>query len=122
MAFANSIRRSSSAQRRRAWASAAGTVSASTTGGCALTTDTIVGAYRDSTAFPAYLTSWLVRYDTIVGAYYETTLRLRAAGVTLLLGTDAGNFGTIHGWSVHRELERFVEAGDRTGSGCSLSG
>lgn len=77
----------------------------------AFASDSTLAAYRDSTAFPDYLKSWLVRYDTIVGRYYESMRRLRAAGVTLLVGTDAGNFGTVQGWSVHRELARFVEAG-----------
>ena len=29
----------------------------------------------------------------------------------MLVGTDAGNWGTIHGYSVHRELILLVEAG-----------
>ena len=33
------------------------------------------------------------------------------AGVEILAGTDAGNFGTIQGFSIHRELEKLVEAG-----------
>ena len=34
-----------------------------------------------------------------------------AAGVTIAAGTDAGNIGTLHGPSLHRELELLVEAG-----------
>lgn len=34
-----------------------------------------------------------------------------AAGGKILLGTDAGNWGTIQGYSVHRELIIMVEAG-----------
>ncbi|WP_240323163.1 amidohydrolase family protein [Amycolatopsis ruanii] len=37
--------------------------------------------------------------------------RLHEAGVRLLVGTDAPNPGTVHGASVHRELERLVAAG-----------
>jgi imidazolonepropionase-like amidohydrolase len=31
--------------------------------------------------------------------------------VTLLTGTDAGNLGVIQGFSVHREIEKLVDAG-----------
>lgn len=42
----------------------------------------------------------------------EATVRqLRAAGVPLMAGTDAGNPGTSHGAALHRELELLVEAG-----------
>ena len=41
----------------------------------------------------------------------ESVARLRAAGVTLLAGTDAPNPGTAHGISLHRELELLVGAG-----------
>ena len=37
--------------------------------------------------------------------------RLHAAGIRILAGTDAGNWGLIHGYSLHRELVRLVEAG-----------
>jgi imidazolonepropionase-like amidohydrolase len=33
------------------------------------------------------------------------------AGVTILAGTDAGNWGTIQGYSMHRELVKLVAAG-----------
>ena len=33
------------------------------------------------------------------------------AGVTILTGTDAGNWGTLQGYSMHRELIKLVEAG-----------
>ena len=36
---------------------------------------------------------------------------LSDAGVTMLAGTDSGNFGTIQGFSVHRELLKLVQAG-----------
>ncbi len=36
---------------------------------------------------------------------------LQAAGVSLLAGTDAPNPGTIHGASMHRELQHLVSAG-----------
>ncbi len=37
--------------------------------------------------------------------------RLHEAGVTVAAGSDAGNIGTLHGPSLHRELERMAEAG-----------
>ena len=37
--------------------------------------------------------------------------QLRAAGVPILAGTDAGNPGTSHGAALHRELELLVNAG-----------
>jgi imidazolonepropionase-like amidohydrolase len=36
---------------------------------------------------------------------------LRAAGVSILAGSDTGNLGTFQGYSVHREIELMVEAG-----------
>jgi len=37
--------------------------------------------------------------------------KLIEAGVTIAMGTDAGNIGTLHGASVHREIELMAEAG-----------
>ena len=37
--------------------------------------------------------------------------QLKAAGVPILAGSDAPNFGTVHGASLHRELELLVQAG-----------
>ncbi len=36
---------------------------------------------------------------------------LSDAGVTMLAGTDSGNYGTIQGFSIHRELLKMVQAG-----------
>jgi imidazolonepropionase-like amidohydrolase len=41
----------------------------------------------------------------------ENLRRLRAAGVPIAMGTDAGNPGTAHGPSVHREMEAMQRAG-----------
>ena len=38
-------------------------------------------------------------------------VRVAAAGITVAAGSDAGNIGTLHGPSLHRELELMVEAG-----------
>jgi imidazolonepropionase-like amidohydrolase len=37
--------------------------------------------------------------------------RLSDAGVTIVMGTDAGNIGTLHGPSIHREMKMMVESG-----------
>ena len=37
--------------------------------------------------------------------------RLWDEGITVVLGSDAGNIGTLHGPSVFREMERMVQAG-----------
>jgi imidazolonepropionase-like amidohydrolase len=37
--------------------------------------------------------------------------RLQAAGVAIVMGTDAGNIGTLHGPSIHREMKMMVESG-----------
>jgi len=37
--------------------------------------------------------------------------RMQEAGVTVAAGTDAGNIGTLHGPSLHREFELMAEAG-----------
>lgn len=41
----------------------------------------------------------------------ENVRRLRAAGIPILAGTDAGNPGTAHGASLHEELALLTEAG-----------
>lgn len=43
--------------------------------------------------------------------YYQSIKNLVAANVALLAGTDAGNYGTLQGFTVHREMEKFAEAG-----------
>ncbi|NVJ71584.1 MAG: amidohydrolase family protein [Alphaproteobacteria bacterium] len=60
----------------------------------------------------------LARYNERKQAYakrtQDTLRKVKAmadAGVTILAGTDAGNWGTIQGYSLHRELMRLVEAG-----------
>jgi imidazolonepropionase-like amidohydrolase len=37
--------------------------------------------------------------------------RLVDAGVMVVMGTDAGNIGTLHGPSIHREMKLMVESG-----------
>jgi hypothetical protein len=51
--------------------------------------------------------SWLGRH----GGDAANVLALRRAGVKLLAGTDAVELGVFPGWSLHRELVLFVNAG-----------
>ena len=44
---------------------------------------------------------------------YDNLMLLESAGVRIVAGTDAGNIGTIHGPSLHRELELMAAAGMR---------
>ncbi|HTE49701.1 MAG TPA: amidohydrolase family protein [Kofleriaceae bacterium] len=48
---------------------------------------------------------------TVPAAAMESLPRLWAAGITVALGTDAGNIGTLHGPSVFREARLMVQAG-----------
>ncbi len=41
----------------------------------------------------------------------EVTLRFQQAGGLLIAGTDSANAATLPGWSLHWEMELFVEAG-----------
>jgi imidazolonepropionase-like amidohydrolase len=52
------------------------------------------------------------RLSSLSLAHASAAVRaLAASGVPILAGTDAGNPGTAHGVSIHRELELLVEAG-----------
>ncbi len=41
----------------------------------------------------------------------DNLVRVAAAGITVAAGSDAGNIGTLHGPSLHRELELMATAG-----------
>jgi imidazolonepropionase-like amidohydrolase len=42
---------------------------------------------------------------------YPNLRRVRDAGITIAMGTDAGNIGTVHGPSIFREMAMMQEAG-----------
>ena len=44
---------------------------------------------------------------------YDNLMLLESAGVRIVAGTDAGNIGTLHGPSLHREFELMAAAGMR---------
>ena len=62
---------------------------------------------------PEVLPSWAgrVRPRPLDPLAAHNLRRVQAAGITVAAGSDAGNIGTLHGPSLHRELELMVEAG-----------
>jgi imidazolonepropionase-like amidohydrolase len=62
---------------------------------------------------PEVLPSWVGRarprpLDPVAA---HNLRRVQAAAITVAAGSDAGNIGTLHGPSLHRELELMVQAG-----------
>jgi imidazolonepropionase-like amidohydrolase len=51
------------------------------------------------------------RSDTLLAAAVRNLRRMRAAGIPIATGTDAGNPGTAHGPSIYREMELMHAAG-----------
>ena len=51
------------------------------------------------------------RWDRERATMEENLRRMRAAGIPVAMGTDAGNPGTAHGPSVYREMEAMQRAG-----------
>lgn len=71
---------------------------------------TLFSAYRD----PELTGRYQDRRDTFEKRNATTVAsirKLKEAGVTVLAGTDSGNWGTIQGYSVHREMIILTEAG-----------
>ncbi len=76
----------------------------------ALTTGAILDAYRSEetrTHVAESASRAAVRHTNILAAVKA----IFDAGVTVLSGTDSGNWGTIQGYSMHRELVKLVAAG-----------
>ncbi len=76
----------------------------------ALTSLAIIAAYR-SDSIRHHAEEWEERAARQKATIFESIRTLAAAGVTILTGTDAGNYGTIQGYSAHREIEKLVRAG-----------
>ena len=75
-----------------------------------LTTSAIVQGYADERTLERWgdrEAKWRAADAEILG----NVRQLHEAGVKLLVGTDAGNWGTIQGFSVHRELFKLTQAG-----------
>ena len=49
--------------------------------------------------------------DQIYEARRKLLNKLHANGANILLGTDSGNPFTVHGFSIHEELNNFIDAG-----------
>jgi imidazolonepropionase-like amidohydrolase len=78
----------------------------------ALASDTLRAVYRKGVDSLDKLVRHSVEHQrSRLPAAIESVRRLSAAGIPMLTGTDAGNWGVIQGYSVHRELIRLVEAG-----------
>jgi imidazolonepropionase-like amidohydrolase len=58
---------------------------------------------------PHHLSQWYERVGKKV--VLENLKLLQNAGITIAAGSDAGNIGSLHGPSIHRELELMADAG-----------
>ena len=55
--------------------------------------------------------AWLTMQRSMAEPIQDAVKTLAEAGVTILAGTDGGNFGVFQGYTVHRELQLLVQAG-----------
>ena len=76
----------------------------------ALATSQIIEAYRTEEVID-HAREGRPRAEEMTHRVMSSVKRMAESGVTILTGTDAGNWGTIQGYSVHRELIKLVEAG-----------
>lgn len=77
----------------------------------AVTSEAVIASYRDPEALSPRFEGWVARQKRDREEMLRSIRRLANAGVTIVAGTDAGNVGLLHGWSLHRELEKLVDAG-----------
>jgi len=92
------------------------TVNESTTGvgsGTSLITDKNLAPYLDPDEMTNLKAAFPLRPGATVNMAnaFGAVKALKSAGVPILAGTDAPNPGTVHGASIHRELELLVKAG-----------
>jgi imidazolonepropionase-like amidohydrolase len=66
---------------------------------------------RGATALDERTSGWVRSQEEGKAQALASVGRLHEAGVPMLTGTDAGNWGIFQGYSVHRELIRLVQAG-----------
>jgi imidazolonepropionase-like amidohydrolase len=76
----------------------------------AVTKPSVIASYR-APEFLAKAAEPRASYEAHKAATLANVKKAADAGATILLGTDAGNLFTLHGYSVHRELILLVEAG-----------
>ncbi|CAH9052039.1 Imidazolonepropionase [Pseudoalteromonas holothuriae] len=75
-----------------------------------LVPDTLISAYRANDLIAKYQdrkTSFQQRNEVTLNAVKA----MSDAGVKVLVGTDAGNWNTVQGYSVHREMKLLTDAG-----------
>jgi len=78
----------------------------------AVTSESVRAVFRqDLSVLPDRPRSWINAQHASRADRLESVRRLYEAGVPMLTGTDAGNWGVFQGYSVHREMIRLVEAG-----------
>ncbi len=76
----------------------------------AVASPALIAAYHDNLVKERYAerkVEWAERKKAML----VKVKTLADAGVEILAGTDAGNWGTIHGYSLHRELVHLNDAG-----------
>ncbi len=84
---------------------------AGTAAGSELAADARLAPYLGAAGRSTLLSSFPFKITVSYAAAEESVKQLKAAGATILAGTDAPNAGTAHGISMHRELELLVHAG-----------
>ncbi|MEO5817975.1 MAG: amidohydrolase family protein, partial [Gemmatimonadaceae bacterium] len=84
---------------------------AGTAAGSELAADARLAPYLGATGRSTLLSGFPFKMTVSYAAAEESVKQLKAAGATILAGTDAPNPGTAHGISMHRELELLVHAG-----------
>ena len=84
-----------------------------TAGGAGLTKAAALAPYMTASEGGALQASFPQRPGSPLRLQHalDATRQLHAAGVLVLAGSDAPNTGTIHGATIHRELELLVRAG-----------
>jgi len=71
----------------------------------------LLAAYRDTSGLPRGIQSRIDRQAEHRDIRLDAVQKGAEAGIALLAGTDAGNPGVFQGYSLHRELVLFTQAG-----------
>ena len=71
----------------------------------------LIDGFRKAPPDTSRMGSWLAWQRRIGPGNIQSVAQLHRAGVPMLTGTDGGNPAIFQGYSVHRELALFVEAG-----------
>lgn len=80
-------------------------------GGAALAKDPLIAPYVSAASGATLLATFPFKGSRDLSSAELAVRQLKAAGVSLLAGTDAPNPGTGHGSSLHQELANLVHAG-----------